>query len=59
MYLYVPTVVRASELQYTPLAPLPGQGSGAVDLVSYLPFMFKLLIGVSALLAMVMIVAGG
>jgi hypothetical protein len=47
-------------LDYTPLAPLTDSQAGhAISLTSYLPFMFTLLIGVSALLAMVMIVVGG
>jgi hypothetical protein len=60
VFLLVPLIVRASELQYTPLAPLTDSQAGhAISLTSYLPFMFTLLIGVSALLAMVMIVVGG
>jgi hypothetical protein len=53
-------IVRASELDYVPLAPLTDSQKGqSIDLVGYLPFMFNLLIGVSALLAIVMIVVGG
>lgn len=51
---------------YVPLAPLPGTCAGGgdcagkpVDLGSYIQGMFKLLIGVAAALAVIMIVIGG
>ena len=46
-------------LGYVPLAPLTGDKTSPINPEQYLPFLFDLLIGVSALLAIVMIVVGG
>lgn len=56
-------LVSAQTRDYVPLSPLPGTeieaGGKAVNLASYVQGMFKLLIGLAAVLAVVMIVIGG
>lgn len=54
--------VSAQTLDYTPLAPLPGIGGDGAkvnDLASYVEAMFRLLIGIAAALAVIMIMVGG
>ncbi len=54
--------VFAAPVQYVPLAPLPGIGEGgtaAPNLTQYLVLVFKLAIGLAAMLAVVMITIGG
>jgi len=53
--------VSAAENDYTVLAPLPGIGDkgGTTNLQSYIPAIFSLAIGLSAVAAVLMIVIGG
>lgn len=62
--LLLPTVValaQETDLSYTVLAPLPGvgEGDGKTTLETYIPAIFKLAIGLSAVAAVLMIVLGG
>lgn len=61
--LLLPTMVAlaADDLSYTVLAPLPGVGddNGKTTLEKYVPAVFKLAIGLSAVAAVLMIVIGG
>jgi len=60
--LYVPAVLAVDNDKYVPLAPLPGttyDGTGNTDLQKYLPGAFNLLIGLSLVLAVLMIIFGG
>lgn len=47
--------------QYTPLAPLPGTTNeeGKTDIKTYIPGVFKLVIGIAGVLAVLMIIIGG
>ncbi len=59
--------LHAQPVQYTPLSPLPytcttgdaNCSSGKTELSTYLPGMFKLLIGIAGVLAVIEIVIGG
>ncbi len=54
--------VHAQQRGYVPLAPLPGTvpvGTGDTNLQTYLPGVFKLAIGLSAVAAVLNIVIGG
>jgi len=61
--IILPTVIvlAADDLSYTVLAPLPGttESDNTTTLQKYLPGLFKLLIGLSAVAAVLMIVIGG
>ena len=55
-----PQVMAVETLEYTPLSPLPHTTSGkTTNMNIYLLGMFKLLIGVAGVLAVIMIVIGG
>jgi len=47
--------------EYTPLAPLPGTTNeeGKTDIQTYIPGIFKLVIGIAGVLAVLMIIIGG
>jgi|GEM_PF-6067758 len=68
LFVAVPLLTFAQEINYIPLAPLPGIGdtsSGGgqpaptTNLSTYLIAMFRLIIGLAALLAVIMITIGG
>lgn len=55
----LPFFSYAADVAYTPMVPLPGIPSGPITFAQYGPAIYKLLIGVAIILAVVMIVIGG
>ena len=54
-----PVFAQNQPAQYTPLVPLPGSGSGPVNVTQYIPQMFTIAIGIAGVLAVIMIMVGG
>jgi hypothetical protein len=62
LFFFVVSISLAQTKEYTPLQPLPGieaSSEGTVALEKYLPGVFNLAIGVSAVLAFIVITWGG
>lgn len=52
-------VIAGAQVLYDPMVALPGVPEGGVTFVSYAPAIFKLVIGLGGVLAVIMIVIGG
>lgn len=56
----LPHAANAGTIEYTPLAPLPGTTNGnTTSFTTYVPGMYKFLIGFAGIVAVAMIVWGG
>lgn len=57
--LLLPYSAIAADVGYTPMVTLPGMSAGGTTLSAYAPALYKALVGIAIILAVIMLVIGG